>query len=476
MAIGSLSKWYQSTNTSLRAVTVPASQIAQEDAHYFQAVTYYCRALKTQSQRPSLQDAVFLSILSLFFEILRGNRKAALDHVNHGLALLLAVTTDAAATTNFAPDPRPVLGAVAEVFTQLIGQARAVLRGRVGQGPSLPHLVTGLRKACHTFESFMLLLSELPRGSATTASTAPTIPSTFRSLDEFEHHWTLSRRSQARMASIMAETMQASGGAPPGSQDEAALARFYDSLLSNARIRDFCAAARREMRALDAAFAPLFDRVVADAEPGDPAYLKALHLRLQYLGVVLFEDPPQYASVATVRARTPVFREYVTVAATALGAAAKGDQRRTSNPAARLSLQCGVAFNLCLLALFCRDPLVRDQAVGLLEGYPGQDGLWSTRALHALAARNRVVERANAVEGTDEERWRRLWRREMVFEEAGERVLLRYMDKDAESGEWRLVEEVAEVRAREEQVCWRRQPLTGSGAPLLADLYAFYSD
>ncbi|KKY13214.1 putative c6 zinc finger domain-containing protein [Diplodia seriata] len=325
----------------------------------------------------------------------------------------------------------------------------------------------------------MMLLSELPRSATPTPSTA-LIPATFRSLDEFERHWTLSRRSQARMASIMADTMQASGGAPPGSLDDAALARFYDGLLSNARIRDFCADARREMRALDAAFAPLFDAVVADAEPGDPAYLKALHLRLQYLGVVLFEDPPQYACVETVRARTPVFREYVSLAATALGAAARqGRQQsgeRRANPAAQLSLQCGVAFNLCLLALFCRDPLVRDQAVALLEGYPGQDGLWNTRALHALAARNRVVERANAVEGTDEERWRRLWRREMVFEEAGERVLLRYLDRDAESGEWRLVEEVGEVRAREEQVCWRRQPLTGSGAPLLADLYAFYSD
>ena len=150
IAIGALSKWHSQTKSeSLRAVSVPSLPSVEGDTHYFQAVAYYCRSLKLQNQQASLQDAVFLSVLLLFFEALRGNRKAALDHVNHGLALLLILTTDQDAhdhVVKFAPNPKPVVGSVADVFTYLAPQARAILRGRFGQSPpSLPNLMKGLK-------------------------------------------------------------------------------------------------------------------------------------------------------------------------------------------------------------------------------------------------------------------------------------------------------------------------------------------
>jgi hypothetical protein len=73
MAIGALSKWHSQTKSeSIRAVSVPSLPSVEEDTHYFHAVAYYCRSLKLQNQQASLQDAVFLSVLLLFFEALRG--------------------------------------------------------------------------------------------------------------------------------------------------------------------------------------------------------------------------------------------------------------------------------------------------------------------------------------------------------------------------------------------------------------------
>ncbi|EOD50565.1 putative c6 zinc finger domain-containing protein [Neofusicoccum parvum UCRNP2] len=266
------------------------------------------------------------------------------------------------------------------------------------------------------------------------------------------------------MISIMADVMQTSGVL--GSQDEGVLDSFYHNLLGNPRIREFCENSQREMKALDAAFLPLFNRVIMSAA-GSPAYLKAIHLRLKYLGAYLFEDPPQYLRVETVRARTASFREYLSLAEIALRTA----RHETENPAHRLSLQCGLTWNLFLLAFFCRDPLARDEAILMLKDYPGQDGLWNTRSLYVLALRNRGVEQANAVEGTSTEQWQRLWRREFVFEDGGERIVFRYLERDGVTGQWQSVEEAAEVQAESEDVCWKRQPLIGSGGLLMADLY-----
>ncbi|KAK7532366.1 uncharacterized protein J3D65DRAFT_647766 [Phyllosticta citribraziliensis] len=473
MAIGSLSKWHQQSNhKSLRAISAPNSQAKGEDAYYFHAVAHYCHALKMQSQQASVQDAVFLSVLSVYFEILRGNRRAALDHVNHGMALLLAVLTDRDSDhhiTNLAPNPRPLLAAVADIFTNLAIQARTVLRGRFGHGSPLPHLTKGLRNKQQTMESFMVLLSRVQRPSAT----ASDIPTAFTSLDDFEQRLTAARRDSTTMLMIMAEAIQNSGLS--GSATET-VSKFYKDLFDNPKLHAWCEPARQYTQVLEAAFMPLFHRIVMTEgeEEGDtrsgssPAYLKALHLRMQYLSAILFEDPPQFIAVETMSALTPAYREYLSLARMALRAAAD----IAHNPARALSLQCSLAWNLLMIALFCRDPPTRDDTVALLRDYPGQDGLWNTRALHAVALRNRAVERANAFEGTPTEQWQRLWRRELLFEDGGERILLRFLEKDATTGKWECVEEAAEVRPETEVVRWERQPLTGSGGLFMVDIYS----
>ncbi|KAE9373088.1 hypothetical protein N431DRAFT_438461 [Stipitochalara longipes BDJ] len=463
MAIGALSKWHSQTKSeSLRAVSVPSLPLVEGDMHYFHAVAYYGRSLKLQNQKASLEDAVFLSVLLLLFEALRGNRKAAMDHVNHGLALLLTLTTDQGADdrlVKFAPNPKPVIGSVADVFTYLAPQARVVLPGRLGKSPPpLPNLMKGLKDKKRTMESFLVLLSQLPRSSPTPDN----IPVVFSSLDEFEQYWVPFQRKQIAIALIMQELIQASKAS--GTKD-----KDIDSfdLLGSSRVREFCEGSRKEMEALHAAFLPLFNRIMmSDIE--SPIYLRAIHLRLQHLGLYIFEDPPAFLDMELLKSLTPLFREYLSLAEIALRTA----RRQTKNPAHALSLQCGLALYLLSVSLHCRDPLVRDQAVWLLKDYPGQDGLWNIRSIYAIAVKNRAVEQENAAEGTPAEQLQRLWRRHFIFEDGGDRAVFWYMSKDETTRTWQLVEEAADVRGEAENVDWKRQPLRGSGRPLRADYYS----
>ncbi|KAJ5714488.1 uncharacterized protein N7483_011669 [Penicillium malachiteum] len=144
-------------------------------------------------------------------------------------------------------------------------------------------------------------------------------------------------------------------------------------------------------------------------------------------------------------------------------------KQNASNPACQISLECGIAWHLLLLAFFCRDPITRDEAVQMLREYACQDGLWSIQALYTLALKSQTVERINAVEGTSTEQWRRLWHREYVSE-GGNRVVFRYQDKNEATGKWQIVEEVAEVGRNSDAVDWVRRPLTGFGALMMGDL------
>ncbi|KAH7166488.1 hypothetical protein EDB81DRAFT_782330 [Dactylonectria macrodidyma] len=464
MAIGALSVWHrQFKQKALRAIPTPDLLADDRGVSYFHAVACYGHSLKLQHQQASPQDAVFLSLLLLYFEILRGDRKAALEHVNHGLALLFALLTDDEATHHhvaaFAPDPKPLLGAVGDVFIQLLTQSRTVIRDEVGSGPSLPNLAKGLKRKNQTVESFMMLLSELSPSPATIDN----VPASFNDLDEFEGYWIACQRRQIKMMQMAAGTMRTQLAS--GCNDRDVMRDFQVDFLGNPEVREFCETSRKAMPALDSAYLPLFNRIII-LEPESPIALRAIHLRLQYLGIYTFGDPLQYIDIEVLSARTHLFHEYLSVVKLALRTA----KRQIIEPAQQLSLQCGVASYLLVLTFFCRDPMARDEAVCLLKDYPGQDGLLDTRSLYILAARCLHVERINVTGDSMAEQWQRLMRREFVFEAGGDRIVFRYLDKNTTTGQWELVEEVADVSKSDDEVTWKRRPLSGSGGLLMMDL------
>ncbi|KAM0216602.1 hypothetical protein ACHAQD_007837 [Fusarium lateritium] len=442
-------------------------EAARKDADYLNAVAHYCHALKLQSQQASIQDAVFLSILFLCFETLRGNRKAALDHINHGLAMLLALLTDpdSRQMTSVAPNPKPLIAVVADIFSQLLPQTRLILRGNVGRSPAVPNFVRGLRAKKQTVETFMAMITKLPRSYPPIKE----LPVVLDSLDDFEKYWMTGRNARLSVGPILMEAVQESDAL--SSANPNSISEFWKHVTADPRIIEICEASTKELQALEAAFMPVFNRAIM-SDPASTDYIRAIHLRLHYLGICTFDDLTHFYDVEPVIAKTPLFREYLSLADISLRTA----KRDLKNPAHRLSLQCNLSVYLFLISLFCRDQLLRDEATWMLKDYPGQDGIWNARSLYLLALRNRTVERKNASEGTALEQWHRLLRREYLFEEGGDRVVLCFLDKDAGTGEWLLVEEVAEVKGDLEAVQWQRRPLSAGGKPLLGDMMALWPE
>lgn len=476
IAIGAMSLWHRQSRLdggrprapSVSTVRAPAStttEVATADAHYLDGVGYYCQSLKLQSRSESLQDAVLLSVLLLTFETLRADRQAALQHVNHGLSLLVAIATDRNGRLDaLAPDPRPILESVAGVFTHLATSARSILHGRIGECRPLPNFAQALKAQKQTLHSFTELVSRLPRASAAVEN----VPAAFETLEEFEEHWAAARHRKHAMEAMMVDIVKTSGVLETTSVTENE--DFWVRLMESPDILKVCADTRDLIEALAPAFEPLFNKIIMSDGVGSRRYLRALHLRLQYMATYVFANPPKYLDLESLKAQTPLFCEYLSLVDLALRAV----KRETDDaPPHQLSFHCEVSWYVFVISFFCRDPLVRDESLCKLRDYPGHDGLWDARSLYALARRNRDVELANSVEGTPLQQWRRLWRREYVFEDGGARVIFRYLEKDAQTGEWQLIEEAAEIRADSDDVCWERQPLTNEGRLLMGNTVSF---
>lgn len=285
----------------------------------------------------------------------------------------------------------------------------------------------------------------------------------FNNLEEYQEYWWDVRTANSTVGPMAIKIIKNS--AVLGSTEGSTIDAFYHSLLSDPEIKKFCEDSRKAMHTLSDVSLPLFNKIFM-SDTQSPTYLKAIHLRLQFLQVYAFENPPQYFCAETLSLQTPLFREYLSLARIATNIA----RQKAPNLPCHISLECGIAWHLLLIAFFCRDPLTRDEAVQTLKDYPCQDGLWNVKALYILALKSQHVERINALEGTSTEQWQRLWRREYVFEDGGNRVVFRYQDRTDATGYWQTVEEVSQVAGDTDTIIWTRRPLTSFGALTMGDL------
>lgn len=466
MAIGAMAIWNRQTQRSGRCPTrFPGIEALEDKKHYVRALSHYSESLKWQRQQPSTLDAVFLSILLLTFETLRGSRIAALNHVNHGLALLLALVVDDQQKhiDALSPNPRPLIGAVADIYGRLSMQARFILCGHIGESRPLPHFTQGLEARDLTVDAFFGLVDQIVPRTADLAR----IPAVFSSLDEFEVFMIAAQKSARRLNSTMLDSFAQlwASQIDAAKNNHDSLEYFWSGIFGDKTVVDICEYNEKISTELDDAFVPLFNKF-ATLGLDSPDYIRAIHLRLQCLGFRVFDNPFMFFNLDSLYKQTPICREYLSLADIAIRAA----QRDTENPTHQLALQNDVAWRLTIIAMFCRDPVVRDDAVWKLRDYPGYNGLWNARSLYVLTSRNRHVERGNIIEGTPEEQWHRLWRREYVFEEGGDKIIFRYMEKNAVTGAWGLVEETTRIGGDADAVCWVRQDLSVSGRLLMAAL------
>ncbi|KAG6003765.1 hypothetical protein E4U43_000869 [Claviceps pusilla] len=126
MAVGALRKAYEAGGPSL--------DLGNGNSHYLNAVIYYCKALRLQSQaeptREGLRTALLSSLLFICFEAQRGNMPAALKHISHGFSMLneLAGCTDLApGLVSIAQAPPSLVREILDCYKPLELQSRSFL-------------------------------------------------------------------------------------------------------------------------------------------------------------------------------------------------------------------------------------------------------------------------------------------------------------------------------------------------------------
>ncbi|KAK2055203.1 C6 zinc finger domain-containing protein [Colletotrichum caudatum] len=429
--------------------------------HYQNAVVHYCKALRLQGQADfhtaSIQEAVLLSVLFVAFEALRGNRHSALQHVKFGFMMLheLLMSGDSEQRIwNLAPDPRQLIAEVLDMYTHLDVQSRTVLSGRVSSSRSPAYELTkGLKARGHTIETYNMQIQRY----TDPGDWGRDMPDAFCDADDAHAWWKTCQRRNAKLAPLLLTVVDDLRFGEVKDEDD--IDRVLGLIQDQPELVAYCDRSTANLQQWRRSFEPLYNRALSDPDVPRTEYLRLLHLRMHYLVARLYSLFPRYADEAAIASMTPYCREVNDVAETLL----REQQKGIRSAAHVFSMDFGLAWQLTVVAMTCRDPLVRENSARILEAHPRREGLWDSVAFLAVLRRNRELEAENAREGTPAEQWRRLCRREFVFEDAGETIVFRSLRKGGAAGEWELVEEAAEFRGEADGLVWRTRPLSGPG-------------
>ncbi|KAF9871980.1 C6 zinc finger domain-containing protein [Colletotrichum karsti] len=432
-----------------------------QSQHYQSAIVHYCQALRLQGQADfhtaSIQEAVLLSVLFVAFEALRGNRHSALQHVKYGFVLLqeLLTSEDAEARIwNLAPDPRQLITEVLDLYNQLDVQSRTVLAGNVKTSRSPAYeLIRGLKARGHTIETYNMQIQRYTEPGEGRRN----MPEIFYDADDAYTWWQVCQRRIAKLGPLLLTVIDDLKFEEI--KDEGGIDHILNVMQDQPELLAYCEKSMAHLQQWRASFEPLYNKTLSDSSVDRREYLKILHLRMHYLIMFIYSFFPKYADEATISSMTPYCREINEVIEILL----KEQEKDIQSPANLFSMEFGIAWQLTIVAMTCRDPLVRESATRILEKYPRREGLWDSQAFLAVLVKNRELERDNAKEGTASEQWRRLCRREFIFEDAGETIIFRSLKKNDVTGEWDLVEERADFKGDVEGLVWKQRPLSGPG-------------
>ncbi|KAK1977506.1 C6 zinc finger domain-containing protein [Colletotrichum cereale] len=461
ISIGAISRALSSHGSYVVARNFNGIANLLQSPHYQNAIVHYCKALRLQGQADfqtaSIQEAVLLSILFVAFEALRGNRHSALQHVKFGFMMLheLLISEDSEQRIwNLAPDPRELIAEVLELYTHLDVQSRTVVSGRVrtSRSPAF-ELIRGLKARGHTIETYNMQIQRY----TDPGDWKKDMPAVFSDAEDAHTWWKTCQRRVAKLAPLLLSVVDDFKFGDI--TDEEGIDRVLEMTQKQPELLAYCEQSAANLQKWRQSFEPLYNRTLSDPNVPRKEYLRILHLRMHFLVMFLYSFFPRYADEATIAAMTPYCREVNDVVEILL----REQQKDIKSSAHVFSMDFGLAWQLTIVGMTCRDPLVRENSTRILEKYPRREGLWDSVAFLAVLRKNRELEAENAREGTPAEQWRRLCRREFIFEDAGETIIFRAMKKDEASGGWDLVEEAAEFRGEAEGLEWKTRPLSGTG-------------
>lgn len=277
------------------------------------------------------------------------------------------------------------------------------------------------------------------------------MPHMFTSNDEAHGYWTLIQRQMVQyIPYLTAVTTQLR---IPHLVSNEEIEKRLLSVKKNEKIDRFIADSRYWLQRWIEAFEPLFKHRARNAHTDKEAYLGAINLRIEYLLLYIYTAIPRFSALVTAKGLTPQYRE-ITVWAETLVAA---------RPNCGFAMDSGWTWPIFVSSFGCRDPRVREEAIRILGQYPIRNALSDSRVFRAIALKNREVEEACSLYGTENEQWLQLRRRELVFEDFGTHIIFRSPVRDEVTGDWRLREEVAEFVVNDDGLLqWHERPISDS--------------
>ncbi|KAF4868648.1 hypothetical protein CGCSCA1_v012183 [Colletotrichum siamense] len=326
-----------------------------QSQHYQSAIVHYCQALRLQAhadfQTASIQEAVLLSILFVSFEALRGNRHSALQHVRYGFVLLqeLLMSEDADARIwNLAPDPRQLITEVLDLYNHLDVQSRTVLAGNVKTSRSPAYeLIRGLKARGHTIETYNMQIQRY----TDPGEGRKNMPDIFYDAEQAYTWWQVCQRRIAKLGPLLLSVID------DLKLDEITDEKGIDELLvimqDRPELLAYCEKSMGHLQQWRASFEPLYNRTLSDSSISRREYLKILHLRMHYLIMFIYSFFPKYADEATISSMTPYCREINEVIEILL----REQEKDIKSPANLFSMEFGIAWQLTIVAMTCRDPL-----------------------------------------------------------------------------------------------------------------------
>ncbi|KAL9487997.1 hypothetical protein ACSS6W_000274 [Trichoderma asperelloides] len=277
------------------------------------------------------------------------------------------------------------------------------------------------------------------------------MPRAFKSWDEMRDYWGLVQRQMVRHVPMLNKLT--SELALHRTVDVAEIERKFGSLRSNPTLVKFIAETRYWLQRWTETYEPMHQAIMQNAKTNRSLYLQAMSIRIEYLILYIYTAVPRYSSLITVRGLTPQYREINALA----------EELLQSRPNCGFAMDAGYTWPLFVVSFGCRNRQVREDAIRILGQYPIRNALRDSRVFRAIAIKNNESEILNEIEGDENEQWMRLRRRELIFEDFGSSIIFRFVQKDPVTGNWDLVEEVADYGVGSDgRLAWRRQPISES--------------
>lgn len=494
---------------------------------YCEALRLQSKATPTKE---GLRTALLSSLLFICFETQRGNMPAALKHIVHGFTMLnelAACSAKAPGLVSIAAAPPAMVQEILDCYKPLELQSRSFMgsykkfffpQGQRPSGPGAPAVAgapgssppgppgsqapalpqqspqsqpgtpwppsphpqpqTGLpspqsQGSPHSQSSQSSQTPprgppQRPPGIAPFTKHSPyfrpkqshittldELPRVFSTFDEAYGYWALVQRQMVQYIPML--TITTAQLALPRAVNDEELERKLNSVKQHPQISKFIAESRYWLQRWVEAYEPHYQTATRNAHVDYDTYLQAVNLRIEYLILYIYTSIPRYSGLVTAKGLTPQYREINTLAEILLAA----------RPNCGFAMDSGWTWPLFVASFGCRDYTVRNDSIRILGQYPIRNALRDSRVFKAIALKNQEVEMWNTMEGNENDQWLRLRRRELVFEDFGTNIIFRSAQKDPMSGQWILVEEIADFTVGpDERLAWRQQPISDSASIL----------